>query len=41
MTMLQMTPLRCRFCRCRFFRHLPPGTEGLGTLGETESKQKN
>ena len=22
MNMLQQTPLRCRSCRCRFFRHL-------------------
>ena len=36
MSMFQMKPLRCRFCRHRFFRRLLSGPDGIGIPSETE-----
>jgi hypothetical protein len=41
MTMLRMTPFRCRFCRHRFFKRLPPGAEGLAIPDGTESDRRD
>ena len=40
MTMFQMKPLRCRFCRNRFYKRMHPG-EVTGIPRETESGRQN
>jgi hypothetical protein len=41
MTMFQMKPLRCRFCRCRFYKRLLPGDAGLRLPTEAGPDREN